>query len=171
MSADTNSTARAPRLVTSTPLPSLSIVQPNCLGSWSVLLSLFNSLKSCHPIPHVIAIQDPPVCNSCLPSFRMFKAFHTPATKRNCPWVTTYVHQDLLQSASVLPCLFDRLDIMAIDIHSQQGLLGSKHKIFRLYNSYSVNGTSCSSRTLSPKDLFPSHRFPTITMGDFNLHH
>src|SRR5205807_1343893 len=60
---------------------------------------------------------------------------------------------------------------MAIDIHSQQGLFGSKHKIFRLYNSYSVNGTSCSSCTLSPLDLFPSHPFPTITIGDFNLHH
>src|SRR5205807_2418937 len=60
---------------------------------------------------------------------------------------------------------------MAIDIHSQQGLFGSKHKIFRLYNSYSVNGTSCSSRTLSPQDLLPSHSFPTITLGDFNLHH
>src|SRR5437588_8907626 len=101
----------------------------------------------------------------------MFKAFHPLATKRNRPWVATYIHQDLLQSVSVLPYLFDRLDIMAIDIHSQQGLFGSKHKIFRLYNSYSVNGTSCSSRTLSPQDLFPPHLFPTITMGDFNLHH
>src|SRR5205807_8756864 len=60
---------------------------------------------------------------------------------------------------------------MAIDIHSQQGLFGSNHKIFRLYNSYSVNGKSCSSRTLSPQDLLPSHSFPTITLGDFNLHH
>src|SRR5205807_9098146 len=103
--------------------------------------------------------------------FRMFKAFHPPATKRNRPRVATYIHQDLLQSASVLPCLFHHLDIMAIDIHSQQGLFGSKHKIFRLYNSYSVNGTSCSSHTLSFQDLFPSRPFPTITMEDFNLHH
>src|SRR5437868_6256283 len=100
----------------------------------------------------------------------MFKAFHAPAHKGARPRVATYVHQDLLQSASVLPCLFDRLDQMAIDIHSQQGLFGSKHKIFRLYNSYSVNGTSCSSRTLPPQDLFPAHSFPTVTMGDFNLH-
>src|SRR5205807_8536918 len=99
------------------------------------------------------------------------KAFHPLTTKRNRPRVPTYIHQDLLQSASVLPCLFDRLDTMAIDIHSQQGLFSSKHKIFRLYNSYSVNGTSCSSRTLPPQDLFPSHPFPAITMVDFNLHH
>ena len=171
MSAEPNSTARAPRLVTSNPLLPLSIVQHNCLGSLSVFLSLFNSLKACHPTPHIVAIQDPPVWNSRLPSFRMFKAFHPPATMRNRPRVATYIHQDLLQSASVLPCLLDRLDTMAIDIHSQQGLFGSKYKIFRLYNSYSVNGTSCSSRTLSPQDLFPSHPFPTITMGDFNLHH
>src|SRR5205807_3270793 len=171
MSADPNSTARAPRLVTSTPLPPLPIVQHNCLGSWSVFLSLLNSLKSCHPIPHIIAIQDPPVWNSRLPLFRMFKAFHPPATKRNRPRVATYIHQDLLKSASVLPCLLDCLDTMAVDIHSQQGLFGSKHKIFRLYNSYSVNGTSCSSRTLPPQDLFPAHSFPTVTIGDFNLHH
>src|SRR5437588_1560854 len=170
MSADPNSTARAPRLVTPTPLPPLSIVQHNCLGSWSVFLSLFNSLKACNTIPHIITIQDPPVWNSRLPSFRMFKAFHPPATKRNRPQVANYIYQDLLQSTSVLPYLFDRLDTMAIDIHSQQGLFGSKHKIFRLYNSYSVNGTSCSSYILSPQDLFPSHPFPTITMGDFNLY-
>src|SRR5437868_10924480 len=101
----------------------------------------------------------------------MFKAFHPPATKRNRPRVATYIHQDLLQSASVLPCLFDRLDIMAIDIHSQQGLFGSKHKIFRLYNSYLVNGTSCSSHTLSPQDLFPSRFFSTNILGDFNLYY
>src|SRR5205807_963701 len=59
----------------------------------------------------------------------------------------------------------------AINIHSQQGLFGSKHKIFWLYNSYSVNGTSCSSRTLPPQNLFPTHSFPTITMVDPNLHH
>src|SRR5437899_5312432 len=171
MSANPKITARAPRLVTSNPLPPLSIVQHNCLGSWSVFLSLFNSLKACHPIPQIVAIQDPPAWNSRLPSFRMFKAFHPPAHKGARPRVATYVHQDLLQSASVLPCLFDRLDQMAIDIHSQQGLFGSKHKIFRLYNSYSVNGTSCSSRTLPPQDIFPAHSFPTVTMGDFNLHH
>src|SRR5438309_8650289 len=107
MSTDCNSTARAPRLVTSYPLPPLSIVQHNCLGSWSVFLSLFNSLKSWHPIPHIVAIQDPPVWNSLLPSFHMFKAFHRPSSKGNHPCVATYIHQDLLQSASVLPCLFD----------------------------------------------------------------
>src|SRR5437879_4814961 len=141
MSADPYSTARAPRLVTSIPLPPLSIVQHNCLGSWSVFLSLFNSLKSCHPTSHIVIIQDPPVLNSRLPLFRIFKAFHPLATKRNRPRVATYIHQDLLQSASVLSCLFDHLDIITIDIYSQQGLFGSKYKIFQLYNSYLVNGT------------------------------
>src|SRR5437879_584499 len=60
---------------------------------------------------------------------------------------------------------------MAIDIHSQKGLFRSKHKIFQLYNSYSVNGISCSSRTLPPQVLFSEYPFPTITMGDFNQHH
>src|SRR5437868_7567573 len=122
MSADPNSTARAPRLVTSHPFPPLSIVQHNCLGSWSVFLSLFNSLKSCFPTPHIVAIQDPPVWNSRLPSFRMFKAFHPPAHKGTRPPVATSVHQDLLQSASVLPCLFDHLDMLFIAIPTHPGL-------------------------------------------------
>src|SRR5207253_9256470 len=112
--------------VTSTPLPPRSIRPNSCLGSCSLCLSLLNSLKSCQPIPYIVAIQDLPVWNSCLLSFRLFKAFHPPATKRNHPRVATYIHQDLLQSASVLPCLFDHLNIIAIDIHSQQGLFGSK---------------------------------------------
>ena len=136
-----------------------------------MFLSLFNSLKSCYPTHYIVTIQDPPIWNSCLPSFCMLKGFHPPASKGNRPRVATYIHQDLLQSASILPCLLDRLDSMAIDIHSQQGLFSSNHKIFWLYNSYSVNGTSCSSRTLFPQDLFPTHSFPTITLGDFNLHH
>src|SRR5437588_3890044 len=121
MSADPNSTARAPQLVTSHPLPPLSIVQHNCLGSWSVFLSLFNSLKSCYPTPHIVAIQDPPVWNSRLPSFPMFKAFHPPAHKEARPRVPPDVHPDLLQPASVLPCLFHPPHNMAIHLHSQQG--------------------------------------------------
>src|SRR5437588_7671324 len=98
MSADPNSTARAPQLVTPNPLPPLSIVQHNCLGSWSVFLSLFNSLKACHPIPQIVAIQDPPVWNSRLPSFRLFKAFNPPAPKGNRPPAATHIHPALPQS-------------------------------------------------------------------------
>ena len=105
------------------------------------------------------------------PHFACSRLSILPPPRGTAPLVATYIHQDLLQSSSVLPCLLGRLDTMAIDIHSQQGLFGSNHKIFRLYNSYSVNGTSCSSRTLSPKDLLPPHSFPTITLGDFNLYH
>src|SRR5437868_8354985 len=120
MSADPNSTARAPRLVTSHPFPPLSIVQHNCLGSWSVFLSLFNSLKSCFPTPHIVAIQDPPVWDSRLPSFRMFKAFHPPAHKGARPRVATYVHLDLLQPSPILPCLFAQLHMIASHLNSHQ---------------------------------------------------
>src|SRR5207302_7599088 len=95
MSADCNSTARAPRLVTSHPLPPLSIVQHNCLGSWSVFLSLFNSLKSCYPTPHIVAIQDPPVWNSHLPTFHMLKHNHLQPHNRHPHQLPTYLHQAL----------------------------------------------------------------------------
>src|SRR5437588_10759293 len=101
MSADPNSTARAPRLVTSHPFPPLSIVQHNCLGSWSVFLSLFNSLKSCFPTPHIVAIQDPPVWHSQLPSFRIFKSFHLPSHKGSHPRLVTSIPHDLILSPSL----------------------------------------------------------------------
>jgi len=41
--------------------------------------------------------------------------------------------------------------------------------LFRLYNAYSIpNG---HIRSVSPVDLFPQHDFPTLVLGDFNVHH
>ena len=61
--------AQAPTLDTST------IVQHNCLGSWNVFLSLFNSLVTVTSAPCFVLRQDPTVYRNRLPAFTGFKAF------------------------------------------------------------------------------------------------
>ena len=58
---------------------------------------------------------------------------------------------------------------MAMNIHSPEGLLDSSHKLFCLYNGYSV--ASGHTRSVAPLDLFPLHIFPTLVVGDLNIHH
>jgi len=53
----------------------LSIIQHNCLGSWNVFLSLFESFKEATTYPSIVLLQDPPVNKAHLPSFNGFKSF------------------------------------------------------------------------------------------------
>jgi len=58
---------------------------------------------------------------------------------------------------------------MAVNFHSPEGLFDTSHNLFDLYNAYSIpNG---HIRSVSPVDLFPRHDFPTLLLGDFNIHH
>jgi len=38
----------------------LTIVQHNCLGSWNVFISRFESLVAFYPFVSIVALQDPP---------------------------------------------------------------------------------------------------------------
>ena len=58
---------------------------------------------------------------------------------------------------------------MAVNLHSPEGLFDTSHNFFRLYNAYSI--PSGHTRSGSPVDLFPQHDFPTLVLGDFNIHH
>jgi len=58
---------------------------------------------------------------------------------------------------------------MAVNFHSPEGLFNTSHNLFRLYNAYSI--PSGHTRSVSPVDLFPQHDFPTLVLGDLNLHH
>jgi len=58
---------------------------------------------------------------------------------------------------------------MAVNFHSPEGLFDTSHNLFRFYNAYSIpNG---HTRSVSPVDLFPQHDFPTLVLGDLNIHH
>ena len=43
------------------------------------------------------------------------------------------------------------------------------HHLFRLYNAFSI--PSGHIRSVSPVDLFPQYHFPTLVLGDLNIHH
>ena len=149
----------------------LSLVQHNCLGSWSVFTALFNILRAVTTPSSFVFIQDPPVFQNRLPACGGFELFALPFASGCAPRVACYVALSMLQSLPVLPCFFDRLDLMALDVHSPNSLFHSSQRVLRLYNGYSTNGQSSASRTISPSVWFPKHDFPSLVVGDFNLHH
>jgi len=58
---------------------------------------------------------------------------------------------------------------MVVNFHSPEGLVDTSHHLFRLYITYCIlNG---HTRSVSPVDLFPQHDFPTLVLGDLNIHH
>jgi len=58
---------------------------------------------------------------------------------------------------------------MGVNFHSPEGLFDTSHNLFRLNNAYSI--PSGHTRSVSPVDLFPQHDFPTLVLGDLNIHH
>ena len=129
-------------------------------------LVFFDSKKNS---PHIVALQDVPLWNNTPPVFQNYKCFFPPASDTYKPRVAIYVYQSLLEVVSILPMFFDRGDLMAVNVYSPEGLFDSSHKLFRLYNAYSI--ASGHVRSVSPLDLFPLHVFPTLVLGDLNLHH
>jgi len=146
-----------------------SIVQHNCLGSSNLFQTLFSFFTSVESSPHIVALQDIPLWRNCPPVFGNNKCFFPPATDSYKPRVATYVHKRLLTVISVLPLIFERGDLMAVNFHSPEGLIDTSHNFFRLYNAYSIpNG---HIRSVSPVDLFPQHDVRTLVLGDFNIQH
>jgi len=147
----------------------LSIVQYNFLGSSNVFQTLFRFFTSVERSPHIVALQDIPLWRNCPPLFRNYKCFFRPATDSYKPRVATYLHKRLLSVISILPLFFERGNLMAVNFHSTEGLFDTSHNLFRLYNAYSIpNG---HTRSVSPVDLFPRSDFPTLVLGDLNIHH
>jgi len=118
--------------------------------------------------PHIVALQDIPLCRNCPPVFRTYKCFFPPATETYKPRVGTHDHERLLSVISILPLCFERGDLMAVNLHSPEGLFDTSHTLFRLYNAYSI--PSGHTRSVSPVDLFPHHDCPTLVLGDLNIH-
>ena len=58
---------------------------------------------------------------------------------------------------------------MAVNFHSPEGPFDTSQNVFHLYNAYSI--PSGHTRSVSPVDLFPQHDFPTLVLGDLNIHH
>jgi len=145
----------------------LSIVQHNCLGSWDVFLSLFESFKGATTYPSVVLLQEPPVSKAHLPFFNGFKSFF-PLVKK--PRVAAYVHVSFLSSYSLLPRFKGVDDVLAHDVSSQEPLFGTKFHSFRLINAYSTNIPDHRVHSAFPESLFASLEVPLLVVGDLNIH-
>jgi len=149
-------------------LRSFSIVQHNSLGSWDVFLSLMNSISQLTSPPMIVALQDPPVRRGQLPSFSTYKCFHPSFPK---PRVAFYIHPHLLNSVSLLPGASTRSDLFSIDIFAPHGFFELQFTRFRVINAYNLPLKAAPFRTITPLDLFQDNAFPTMVVGDLNLHH
>jgi len=147
----------------------LSIVQHNCLGSWDVFLSLFNSFASAKHPPSIVCLQDPPVWRNRLPLYLGFTFFALVLANRR-PRVAFYVFKAIIDMATVTTTFTCRADLATLDI-SAQSLFGTKAEKFRIVNCYSVWGTTHTERTISPTLALRFVSFPTLVVGDFNIHH
>jgi len=145
----------------------LSIIQHNCLGSWNVFLSLFESLKEATTYPSIVLLQDPPVNKAHLPSFNGFKSFFPRVSK---PRVAAYVHMSFLSNYTVLPRFREVDDVIALDITSNERLFGTAFLSFRIINAYSTNTTNHRVNSVSQEVLFPDLGFPLLVLGDLNIH-
>src|SRR5207302_9052825 len=152
-------------------LKQLSIVQHNSLGSWDVFLSLFNSFKGLPQSPQLVFLQDPPFYRNRLPVFSGFKAFAPPPPQGKAVKVAAYISLDFLNSYSVLPVFFDRLDLMAIDVFTSSWLFCMANQQFRIYNLYSTNVTGPFHRTITLTETFFSHTFLFCVLGFVYFHY
>jgi len=147
----------------------LSIVQHKCLGSSNVFQTLFSFFTSVESSPHVVALQAIPLWRNSPPVFHNYSCFVPPAIDGYKPRLAVYVYDKLLSVISILPLFYETGDLMAVNFHSPEGLFDTSHNLFCLYNAYSI--PSRQNRSLSPFDLFPQHDFPTLVLGDLNIHH
>ena len=143
----------------------LSIVQHNCLGSSNVFQTLF-SFFIITKIPLTLFLFRIFPCGKTLHLFfRIINVFF--------PLLLTFTSCVLLYMCTKA-CLMLFLYYLCFLIgwtlwHSPEELFDSSHKLFRLYNAYSV--ASGHTRSVAPIDLFPLHVFPTLVVGDLNIHH
>ena len=135
-----------------------------------MFFSLFNSFATAKCPPDIVCLQDPPFCRSRLPSFQNYTSFALPGGSGNKPKVGFYVSSYLLAQATVLPAFFDRPDVVAHDIFAVN-LFGKSFSHFHVLNLYNLWTKRASQMTVSPLVAFPEASYPTLVVGDFNIHH
>ena len=150
--------------------PHLSIVQHNSHGSWVVFLSLFNSFASAKCLSNTVCLQDPPFWHSRLSSFQKYTTFAPPGGSGSKPKVAFYVSVYLLAQATVLTGLFNTPDVAALDMFGVQVFRQSLSHV-QIQNLYNLWTKSTSKMMVSPLLAFPESSFPTLVVGDFNIHH
>lgn len=146
----------------------LSIVQHNCLGSSDVFLFLLELFSDVATYPSIVLLQELPVSQAPLSSFRGFKSFFPSARKPRL--ARADVQNGFLSAFSVLP-RFKRVDdVIALDVSSQCPLFDSDFHSFRPFNAYSTNPRDHCVYSVLPESLFLDVGIPFLVVGDLNIH-
>ena len=135
---------------------SLKIFQHNCCGSNNVFLSLCSVLKPLKP--DVIAVQDPYLFNNRplnAPGFTLIFDHSS-----SVPKVATYINNNTLKSASYITNPTRSPNTLSITLY----IMDQPIQIVNIYN------TPWNSSALLAEEMFLHSTFPTIAIGDFNLH-
>ena len=134
-----------------------------------MFLSLFNSFASAKCPPDLVCLQDPPFYCTRLPFCQNYTSF-APLAGSGCkPKVAFYVSVFLLAQAIVLAAFFDGSDVSALDVFGVD-LFGKSFSHFRILNIYNLWTKRTSQMTVSPLVAFPEPSYPTLVVGDFNIH-
>jgi len=70
---------------------------------------------------------------------------------------------------TITPIFTGRSDIATLDI-TTPSLFGTTMERFHIINCYSVWGKTITERTVAPTLALPPSSFPTLVVGDFNIH-
>ena len=117
-----------------------------------------------------MCLQDPPFWRSRLPAFQNYTSFALPGGTSNKPKVAFYVSFYLLAQAIVLPALVERHNVDTLDLFGVD-LFGKSFSHFRVLNLYNLWTKRTSQMTVSQLVAFPKPSYPTLVVGDFNIHH
>jgi len=95
-----------------------------------------------------------------------------PPTSGGCkPRIAFYVYCSFLSTISLQPRLFDRGDIMALDLVTLDGFFNPSMTKFTIIKSYSTKGRWNHTRSVTGDIVFPEAPQPTLILGDLNIHH
>jgi len=86
------------------------------------------------------------------------------------PRVVSYVHHSFLARFSVLLRFTERVEVMSLDISSQNPVFGSRCHSFRLVNAYSMNSADRRVHSVPPESFFRDTGVPLLVVGDLNIH-
>src|SRR5260221_5459719 len=148
---------------------SLSIIQHKCANSNPILISLFSSFNRKSP-PVIVAIQEPFLYKEQPPLVPSYTLIAPPKPTSGKVLTCFYILTTFLDSISLVPLFFKRCDICGLSISYPDKGFRRLFKSLTIYNIYNKH-SGTFSRSVSPQLCFQKSTFPTLVLGDFNIHH
>lgn len=149
--------------------PLLQITQHNCAGSNAIFLSLFSSFSKKNP-PLIVAIQEPCLFNNVPLHAPAYSCIFPSSSTNDKVLACFYVLKDWEKLVAYSPLFFDRSDFVGISFTFTKKWLSKGFTSLSIYNVYNKH-VSRSERSVPPTMAFPSSAFPSLVLGDFNIHH